>query len=116
MEILDNFSSIYCFITFIMGAMFMLVTLCIAAMGKMNEPTNKVHFYVTRDRASFSKGMLNLWINKPTKSDIMWYSGDRWTSHIVVEKYFKHYGLNPSDYDNLKWEDEPVEVFINMEE
>ena len=50
MEILNNFSSIYCYIAFVIGAMFMLVTFCIAAMGNMNEPTNKVHFYVARDK------------------------------------------------------------------
>lgn len=29
---------------------------------------------------------------------------------------FKGFGLNENDYANLKWEDEPVEVFINMED
>lgn len=28
----------------------------------------------------------------------------------------KKYGLNEHDYDSLRWEDEPVEVFINMED
>ena len=48
METLNNFASIYCFITFIMGAVFMLAMLTIAAMGKTKEPRNKVHFYVKR--------------------------------------------------------------------
>ena len=26
------------------------------------------------------------------------------------------YGLNENDYANLKWEDEPVEVFLNLED
>lgn len=46
MEILSNFSSIYCFIAFIIGAVFMLTMLSIAAMGKTKEP--KVHFYIKR--------------------------------------------------------------------
>ena len=42
MEILSNFISIYCFISFVIGAMFMLAILSIAAMGKDKEPRNKV--------------------------------------------------------------------------
>lgn len=26
------------------------------------------------------------------------------------------YGLNPDDFKDLDWDDEPVEVFINMED
>ena len=44
MEILNNFASIYCFITFVLGAVFMLAMIIIAAMGKVEEPTNKVRF------------------------------------------------------------------------
>ena len=29
---------------------------------------------------------------------------------------FNVFGLNEKDYANLKWEDEPVEVFLNMED
>ena len=50
METLNNFSSIYCFIAFVIGAVFMLAILSIAAMGKVKEPMNKVHFYVARDK------------------------------------------------------------------
>ena len=35
---------------------------------------------------------------------------------IVSAMKFSQYGLNGRDFDNLKWEDEPVEVFINMED
>ena len=27
---------------------------------------------------------------------------------------FKGFGLNKNDFDNLKWEDEPLEVFITL--
>ena len=64
MEILNNFSMIYCFITFILGAMFMFTTLCIAAMCKMQEPKNKVHFYVARNK----NGSLHLHIGKPFRA------------------------------------------------
>ena len=29
---------------------------------------------------------------------------------------FSNYGLNVRDFDNLEWDDEPVEVFINLED
>lgn len=46
MEILNNFASIYCFITFIIGAVFMLAVVFFTAMGKVKEL--KVHFYIKR--------------------------------------------------------------------
>ena len=57
METLNNFASIHCFITFVLGAVFMLAMIIIAAMGKVEEPTNKVRFYVKR----VPKG-LELWV------------------------------------------------------
>lgn len=111
MEILNNFSSIYCFVAFIIGAVFMLATLCIVAISKDKEPRNKVHFYVARDK----DGGLYLYMGKLIRiSDefIICNSGN-----ILEEaKGFLNYGLNENDYDNLKWEDGPVEVFLNMEE
>ena len=112
MEILDNFISIYCFITFIIGAMFMLVTFCIAAMGKMNEPTNKVHFYVARDK----NGELWLYMGKPRRCSYNFVNLYGPLGTFASKYYFKDFGLNPDDFKDLKWEDEPVEVFINMEE
>ena len=111
MEILSNFSSAYCFISFILGAMFMLTMLCIAAMGKVQEPMNKVHFYVARDKS----GELFLYLKKPvrTSNTFIAYRGGIF---IEVTENFSIYGLNPDDFKNLKWEDEPVEVFLNMED
>ena len=56
MEILNNFSSIYCFIAFVIGAMFMLAMLSIAAMGKSKEEP-KVRFYIKRIYGGFE-----LWV------------------------------------------------------
>lgn len=109
MEILNNFSSIYCFIAFAIGAMFMLVTFCIAAMGKMNEPTNKVHAYVARDK----NGGLWLYFNKPFRGDEIFFGV---INVPLSQQKINRLGLNKNDYANLKWEDEPVEVFINMED
>ena len=111
MEILSNFGSVYCFIAFIIGAVFMLATLCIVAISKDKEPRNKVHFYVARDK----DGGLYLYMGKLIRiSDEFIISN---SGNILEEaKGFLNYGLNENDYDNLKWEDGPVEVFLNMED
>ena len=49
MEILSNFASIYSYISFVIGAVFMLVALAIAAMGKDDVPRNKVRFFVEKN-------------------------------------------------------------------
>lgn len=114
MEILSNFCSIYCFITFIMGAVFMLATLCIVAISKDKEPRNKeprnnVHFYVARDK----NGSLWLYMGKPVRGNDEFYSDEPY-NHVEFSGSIELFGLNENDYANLKWEDEPVEVFINL--
>ena len=111
METLSNFASIYCFISFILGALFMLTMLCIAAMGKVQEPMNNVHFYVARD----SDGILFLYMGKPIRATSEFLPSD-YGRLINSARHFSKYGLNEGDYADLKWEDEPVEVFINMED
>ena len=70
---------------------------------------NRAHFYVARD----TDGDLWLYIGKPVRATYEFISCN-YGNAIVSSKYFSKYGLNEKDYDNLKWEDEPVEVFINM--
>ena len=112
MEILSNFSSVYCFISFILGAVFMLMSICIVAMGKEKEPKNNVHFYVARnqDRKLF------LYLGKPIRSATVFCGNIDEGVYIMTHNYFKNFGLNENDYKDLKWEDEPVEVFVNMED
>lgn len=111
MEILSNFGSVYCFISFIIGAMFMFMTICIVAMGKEKEPRNNVHFYVARDKDDG----LYLYMGKLIRiSDEFIVSNGG--NIIEGAKGFINYGLNENDYANLKWEDEPVEVFVNMKD
>lgn len=113
MEVLNNFSSIYCFIAFILGAMFMFTTLCIAAMCKTQEQKNKVHFYVARDK---THNLLWLYLGKPIRfKDDAWLP-DKHGTVVNTESSFEMIGLNKKDYDNLKWEDEPIEVFLNLED
>ena len=111
MEILSNFSSAYCFISFILGALFMLTMLCIAAMGKVQEQCNNVHFYVARD----SYGTLFLYMGKPIRATSEFLSSD-YGRLINSSRHFSKYGLNEDDYAYLKWEDEPLEVFITLKD
>ena len=69
---------------------------------------NRVHFYVARDK----NGDLWLYIGKPLRGDTTFY-----TSYKVVclADDLSRFGLKYEDFDYLKWEDEPVEVFLNME-
>ena len=102
---------IACIISFVVGALIMICAIGIVAYQKDKKPLNNVHFYVARDK----DGELYLYMGKPIRiSDefITCYGGN------IIEgaKVFLDYGLNENDYANLKWEDEPVEVFINMED
>ena len=111
MEILSNFSSAYCFISFILGALFMLTMLCIAAMGKVQEPMNNVHFYVARDK----DGGIYLYMGKPARESNE-FLPCRYGKFINTSRHFSKYGLNEDDYAYLKWEDEPLEVFITLKD
>ena len=78
-----------------------------------NKKKNKVHFYVVRD----NNGDLNLWMGKPRRVPV----AERWVGYnevtwITSSDNIRAYNLNPKDFDNLKWEDEPIEVFVNMED
>ena len=100
MEILNNFSSIYCFIAFVIGAGFMLAILSIAAMGKDNEPGNKVRFFVRK-----SNNICTLYL----------YSTKTKTYHKIWYKFLQEFGLNPDDFADMK-DGEIREVFINLED
>ena len=111
MEILSNFSSAYCFISFILGALFMLTILSIAAMGKVQEPMNNVHFYVARDK----NDELFLYMGKPFRGINKFHPYQNGCI-IISDDDLSNFRVNKDDYANLKWEDEPVEVFLNMDD
>ena len=73
---------------------------------------NRVHFYVVSDQV----GTLWLCMGKPVRTSMGWFISCNDGQLIVSAMKFSQYGLNVRDFDNLKWEDEPVEVFINMED
>ena len=101
MEILSNFSSIYCFIAFVIGAVFMLLLLCIGAIAKDKEPRNKVRFYVW----AIGDNIPWLYIQKK--------NGD--LELVASNNGFKDFGLNPLDFADIK-EGEIREVFLNLED
>ena len=90
-----------------------ILTIIIVIMWeiKLRKPRNKVHFYVARDK---TYNLLWLYLGKPIRfKDDAWLPGKHGTV-INSESSFEIIGLNKKDYDNLKWEDEPIEVFLNL--
>lgn len=78
---------------------------------KIREPKNQVHFYVVKD---FS-GELWLSLGMPLRISEHGYWESHGTSKIIAsEAWFAEYGLDVKDYANLKWRDEPVEVFLKL--
>lgn len=81
--------------------------------SKFSKKINRVHFYVARDKS----GLLNLYIGKPERaySVFVIFCGD--CVCLLENEYdFEKFGLKADDFKELKWEDEPVEVFVNMED
>lgn len=97
MEMISNFCSIYCLVSFILGGLFMLTMLAITAMNK--ESKSKVRFFVTKE-----DGTLFLLMK-------------RWDSYscIAAEQYFNLFSLSNSDFRNLE-EGKRIEVFLNLED
>ena len=115
MEILNNFSSIYCFIAFVIGAVFMLTMLSIAAMSKVKEPRNKVRFYVTCEVNYRGEIIRTLWLGKPYYTKDKRFASGIWSRILAVNGSFVGYNLNYSDFEDMK-NGEIREVFINLED
>ena len=93
----------------------MLVALAIAAMGKDDEPRNKVRFFVAREQ---DNNYDNLWlyIGYPKREEDSWKDVECKALRILPSHAFHKYDIDPDNFKDLKWEDEPVEVFVNMED
>ena len=79
--------------------------------SKSSKKINIVHFYVARDM----DGMIHLYLGKPLRGIAEFHGvGDK--NIFVLAHNLKRFGLNTDDFKYLKWEDEPVEVFVNMED
>ena len=79
--------------------------------SKFLKKRNRVHFYVARDM----DGGLYLYLGKPFRGDGEFH-GNNNANVFTLTGDFRSFGLNQDDFKDLKWEDEPVEVFINMED
>ena len=101
---------IICIILLVLYGVVMLMMCCITLFKKNEKPKNKVHFYVARDK-DYS---LYVYLNKPERSDFTFMPCTGCCIADISES--QEFGLNPDDFKDLKWEDEPVEVFINMED
>ena len=88
-----------------------IIVLCYECKMKRTEQRNKVHFYVARDK----NGKLYLYMGKPVRV-LNEFTICNNCNIIDPARKFSQYGLNAHDFDCLKWKDEPVEVFINMED
>ena len=72
---------------------------------------NQVKFYVVRYKYN---NVLYLYLGKPRRDTCKFYACNK--GSIVANEYnFSHFGLNPEDFENLRFEDEPVEVFLKLE-
>ena len=78
---------------------------------KIREPKNKVRFYVARDE----NDELFLYIGKPFRGINKFHPYQNGCI-ITSDDDLSNFGLNKDDYANLRWEDEPVEVFLNLED
>ena len=93
-------------VAFIFGEAIMLLVLCIIAMIKKKKPKSEVHFYVARDKNE----LLWLYLGRPIRVEHMFVKG---RGRALTSSYgFQEFGLNEKDFENLKWEDEPIEVFL----
>ena len=78
-----------------------------------SKKINRVKFYVARDK----NGLLYLYVGKPERSYYTFVCHSGACVCLIEKEYdFKKFGLNQDDFKDLKWEDEPVEVFVNMED
>ena len=103
---------IACIISFVIGAFAMMCAIGLMSCQKDKKPRNKVHFYVARDKNE----ELGLWFGKPYRGIENWVCVGYSVIIASGDRDLNLYRLNIEDYDNLKWEDEPVEVFLNLED
>ena len=90
---------------------FIIIVFYCERMIRRTKPKNKVRFYVARDKDN----TLYLYMSKPIR-----YSSYFWPDingqSIASGTYFESFNLNVDGFKDLKWEDEPVEVFLNLKD
>lgn len=76
-----------------------------------SKKRKQLHFYVARDK----NDTIWLYIGKPVRGEFYFLPCSNGKT-LATSKNFPMYGLYANDYANLKWEDEPLEVFLNLED
>lgn len=111
---------IYYIITFIIGAMFMLCAIGIMSYQKGMETQNMARFFVVAEPKKHKEiyKYENIWlfIGKPMRNEDSWNDAPNKSLRILPGYAFEKFGLNVEDYVNMTFEDEPVEVFLNLED
>ena len=74
---------------------------------------NNVHFYVARDKYN---NRLYLYLGEPIKGVVRFHACHNGCIVACDNSCtnLSDFGLNPKDFENLKFEDEPVEVFLDL--
>lgn len=108
-------------IVFILILMFILEIILYKQINNINKPNkkklNRVHFYITSD-LNEGPAQFKLWLDKPYRNRYTngWtYNGRTCMLLAQNEKDIELHGLKLSDYNFLLWEDEPLEVFVNLD-
>lgn len=96
---------------FFLGFIAAIVTLYYNS-SQRRKKWSKAHFYVARDK---HKGSLYLWLGKPIRGYETWHPSNGISTRLFGVPYFELNGLNLKDFRNLKWEDDPVEVFLKLD-
>ena len=90
-----------------------ILAIIIVVLYEIKPKNQNIHFYVARDK---THNLLWLYLGKPIRfKDYAWLPG-KYGTVIESEFSFGTLGLNKENYNSLKWEDEPVEVFLNLKD
>ena len=92
-------------------AVILMYELHLRKLNKKLKNKNNVHFYVARDRYNH---ILYLYLGKPRRDTDRFHSSNK-GSIVEREGFLYNFGLNIKDFENLKFSDEPVEVFLDLD-
>ena len=92
-------------------AVILMYEIHLRKLNKKLKNKNNVHFYVARDRYN---NILYLYLGKPRRDTNRFQSCDK-GSIVEREGFLHNFGLNVNDFENLKFSDEPVEVFLDLD-
>lgn len=99
-------------ILFILPGFIVAIIVVVLYEGELRVPKNDIHFYIASDKRD---NRAWLYMGKPIRNKTFGF----WEApyRIICASYdFEKIGLNEKDFDNLKWKDEPVEVYLNLKD